>query len=110
MAALTTQSVSRAVPLSGRTYASCTAGGDTFSSGDEVYLNVKNAGGSPQTVTVATPGTVEGIAESGFGFSVPATTGDVLVGPFPVHLFGVTASITYTAVTSLTIAVLSMGQ
>src|SRR6185437_8170519 len=103
MALLATQFVSRAVPLSGRTFAACTAGGDTFATGDEVYLNVKNAGGSSQTVTVATPGNVEGIAESGFQFSVPATTGDVLVGPFPSRLFGVTAAITYSAVTSLTI-------
>ncbi len=110
MAALTTQSVSRAVPLSGRTFASCTSGGDTFSAGDEVYLEVKNADSGSHTVTVATPGTVEGIAESGFQFTVPATTGNVLVGPFPVHLFGVTASVTYSAVTSQTIAVLSMGQ
>src|SRR5690348_7676360 len=110
MAALNTQFVSRAVPLTTRTFASCAAGGDTFATGDEVYLEVKNAGGSSQTVTVATPGNVEGIGESGFAFQVPATTGDVIVGPFPTRLFGVNASVTYSAVTSLTIAVLSMGQ
>src|SRR5579859_6723005 len=98
MALLTTQSVSRAVPLITKTFAAASAGGDTFAAGDEVYLEVKNAGGSPVTCTVATPGTVEGIAESGYVFTVAATTGLTEVGPFPVHLFGTVASITYSAV------------
>lgn len=110
MALLATQFVSRAVPLSGKTFASCGSGGDTFSAGSEVYLEVKNGSGSVVTVTVATPGTVQGIAESGYAFTVPATTGDVEVGPFPADLFGETASITYSAVTTLTIAVKSYGE
>jgi len=110
MAQLVTQFVNRATPLSGKTFAACTSTGDTFDAGEEVYLEVKNAGSSVATVTVATPGTVEGIAESGYAFTVPITTGDVEVGPFPADLFGEIASITYSEVTSLTIAVKSYGE
>ena len=110
MALLPTKFVSRAVPLTTKTFAAATAGGDTFATGDEVYLEVKNASGAPITCTVATPGTVEGIAESGFAFQVAATTGVTEVGPFPSRLFGLVASITYSAVTTLTIACKSMGQ
>jgi hypothetical protein len=110
MAQLATQFVSRAIPLTTKAFAAATAGGDSFTTGDEVYLEVKNASGSQVTCTVATPGTVEGIAESGFVFTVAATTGLTEVGPFPSRLFGTTATITYSAVTSLTIACKSMGQ
>ncbi len=110
MALLTTQPVNRTVPLTTKTFSACTSGGDTFNCGDEVYLEVKNASGSSVTVTVATPGLVEGITEGPYTFTVAATTGLTEVGPFPVHLFGQIGSITYSAVTSLTIACKSMGQ
>jgi hypothetical protein len=110
MALLPTQIVSRAVPLTTKTFAAATSTGDTFESGDEVYLEVKNGSGSPVTCTVATPGLVEGITEGPYTFPVAATTGVTEVGPFPGHLFGQVASITYSAVTSLTIAAKSMGQ
>jgi len=110
MALLTPQSVSRAAPLTSKSFASCTSGGDTFSSGDDVYLEVKNASGSSVTCTVATPGKVDGLDIADYTFTVAATTGVTEVGPFPVDLFGKTATITYSAVTSLTIAVKKMGS
>jgi hypothetical protein len=110
MALLPTQIVSRAVPLITKTFAAATSTGDTFASGDEVYLEVKNGSGSSVTCTVATPGLVEGLAEGPYTFTVAPTTGVTEVGPFPVHLFGQVAAITYSAVTTLTIACKSMGQ
>lgn len=110
MAQLVTQFVNRAVPLANKTFAACSVGGDTFDAGDEVYLEVKNAGSSVVTCTVATPGEVDGIAEAGYPFTVAATTGLVEVGPFPPDLFGEVASITYSGVTTLTIAVKSYGE
>jgi len=110
MAQLVTQIVNRAVPLTNKTFAAATSTGDTFNAGDEVYLEVKNTGVAAVTCTVATPGNVDGIQESGYQFQVAATTGVTEVGPFPPDLFGEVASITYTAVTSLTIAVKSYGE
>lgn len=48
-----------------------------------VWLEVKNTGGSPVTVTVATPGSVDGLAIADLAVTVPATTGDRIIGPFP---------------------------
>lgn len=103
MALLTTQFCNRITPLTA-TFAAATAGGDSFSSGSDVYLHVKNGSGSVVTVTVATPGSVDGLAVADFTFTVPATTGDVEIGPFPEDLFGATAIVTYSAVTTVTIA------
>lgn len=110
MAQLQTQFVNRAVPLTNKTFANCTSTGDTFDAGDEVYLEVKNGGTGSVTCTVATPGNVDGIAESGYEFTVAATTGVTEVGPFPPDLFGEVATITYSGVTTLTIAVKSYGE
>jgi len=45
---------------------------DTAVPGDNVVLHVKNAGGSPDTVTLVTPGTVSGLAIADQTVSVPA--------------------------------------
>lgn len=49
------------------------------------YLRVKNTDASPKTVTVLIPATVAGVAAANGGrqHTVPATTGDVTIGPFP---------------------------
>jgi hypothetical protein len=110
MAQLDTQFVNRETPLSGKTFAECTSTGDQFSAGDDVYLEVKNTSGSAATCTVATPGSVDGIDLDDYEFTVPATTGDVEVGPFESDLFGAQAVITYSAVSDLTIAVKQYGS
>lgn len=46
-------------------------------------LHFKKTGAGACTVTVETPGTVDGLAVADRTFNVPATTGDVFVGPFP---------------------------
>lgn len=48
-----------------------------------VFLHFKKTGAGACTVTMVTPGTVEGVAIADPTFTVPATTGDVMVGPFP---------------------------
>jgi hypothetical protein len=108
MSQLNTQFVNRSVPLSNKVFSACSAGGDSFTSGDNTFIAVKNGAGSPVTVTVATPGNVQGIAEGPFTFTVPAS-GSTDVGPFPSTLFGPTAQVTYSSVTTLTIAVAQFG-
>ena len=112
MALLTTQVVS----LSGltRTFSAASGGGDTFVPGDGVCLQVKNAGGSPVTVTVVTPNTVGGLAIADSVSTVPATTGDVLIGPFSRENFARPSDglgeITYSGVTSVTVAVVDVRR
>lgn len=107
MAALTTQAINRA----GLTpsFASATGGGDTFTPDSDTYLRIKNASGAPITVTVVTPRTdAVGNAVADNTITVPATTGDVIAGPWPAEIYAdpatAVASITYSGVTSLTIA------
>jgi hypothetical protein len=97
-------------------YASAAGGGDTFVPDKDTFLHVKNTGGSPQTVTVAVPGNERyGVATSDVTCSVPATTGDRMIGPFPAEIFADqalsgSAGISYTGVTGVTIAVVKANE
>lgn len=70
---------------------------------------VKNASGSPVTVTLPTPGTSDGLAITDRTVSVPATTGERLI---KLHRNEVqaddTVNIDYSAVTSVTVAVVDL--
>lgn len=92
-------------------YVAATGGGDSFDNDGRTVLHAKNGSGSPITVTVAAEqATTE---KPGFGaltkanaeVSVPAG-GEAFLGPFPTIAFGRSTEITYSGVTSLTIAAL----
>lgn len=112
MATLTNQPVVRGGLAP--SYAAAAGGGDKFRPNENVLLHVKNGSGGAITVTVVTPGTVGGEAIADRAVSVPAG-GERMIGPFPERLFANNsdsglASITYSAVTSLTIACLELGE
>lgn len=103
MAALTTQVL---VPGgSASTLASASGGGDTATPGDGVFLEVNNGDASPKTVTVATPGTVDGLAIADRAVTIPA--GERWKIPLSRMYAGGDgqAAITYSAVTSVTVGV-----
>jgi hypothetical protein len=114
MANLTTQTISRAGI--GPTFAAAAGGGDTFTPDVDTFIEVKNAAGSPITVTVVTPRTdpESGQAIADVSVSVPATTGDRMIGPFPAHSFADPtdglADITYSSATSVTVAVFKLQE
>lgn len=104
MATLTTQSID----LDGvaPTYASAAGGGDKMRPGDHNFLHVKNGDGSPITVTLITPGTSEGLAIADQTVTV-AATGEQMIRVTPERYRNPSdglASITYSAVTSVTVA------
>jgi hypothetical protein len=115
MAALTTQSITRAGL--GPTYSAATGGGDTCTPGANTFLHVKNGSGSPITVTITAQAGASQFPNMAYGnltVSVPATTGDRMIGPLPASIFadpstGV-VSIGYSGVTSLTVAAISLSQ
>ena len=85
---------------------------DTFVIDDDLFLHVKNAGGSACTVTIAdaslTPG---GNAALNATVTVPATTGDRFIGPIPnvyVNTGTGLVTVTYSFTTSVTAALLRM--
>lgn len=87
------------------TYVAAAVGGDTLGRTLSGVLRVKNGGASSMTVTVVTPGNTKyGQADPDIPVVVAAGT-EVAIGPFPDALAvdGV-ISVTYSAVTSVTVA------
>lgn len=93
------------------TYNAANGGGDSFVNDGKTVLHIKNGSAGPLTVTV--PAVASTTEKSGFGtlskadaaIAVPAGE-ERFLGKFPVQAFGALASITYSGVTSLTVAVL----
>lgn len=62
-------------------------GGWAFPNTGDQVIRIKNAAGSPVIATLLTPATIGGIAIADPTVSIPATTGDVTIGPFDPSLF-----------------------
>lgn len=115
MATLTTQVITRAGV--GPTFAAAAGGGDACEVGDDIYLEVKNASGSPITVTLAIPSSnspYSNVTYTSTQVSVPATTGDRLIGPISAGLYkdpttGL-CTITYSSATSVTVGCFKLQE
>ncbi len=109
MATLTPQEVN----LTGLTptFAAASAGGDDFVNSGKAVLYVKNGGASAVTVTVDSQTTCNYGFDHDAVVSVPAS-GERVIGPFPKARFNDAydkVRITYSAVTSVTVAVLEVA-
>lgn len=93
------------------TYTSASAS-DTFPLTDsgKTFIHIKNAGASPDNVTIVTPGTVgPGLAVADLAFTVTNGT-ERFVGPLDPALYasdGI-ATITHSFTTSVTVAVITL--
>lgn len=75
------------------------------------FIHVKKSGASICTVTIVTPKTVGGLAVADLTVSVPASTGDVMIGPFPPDMFNNASGdceVTFSEITGLTVAVATL--
>lgn len=108
MAALATQ----VPPLAGLAvnFVSAAGGGDTCLTGAGVVLLVKNGDASSHTVTLVTPGTVNGlaIADRAIPVAAGATEAIPVTADYRDPSTG-RAAITYDAVTSMQVAVLRVN-
>ncbi|MFC7846128.1 hypothetical protein [Streptomyces sp. NPDC057382] len=99
------------LPLSGLqpTYAAAAGGGDQAPVGDKLVLHVRNGDATSKTVTLATPGTVGDLAIADAAQTIPAS-GSAFIPLKSTYRDPMTgrASITYSAVTSVTVAVLQL--
>ncbi len=112
MALLAVQSITRAGLAAA--YAAAAGGGDTFLPDGRTFLHCKNASGGAITVTIVTPRTDPyGNAIADNTVSVPATTGDRMIGPFPAEAYADPttglANVTYSGVTSFTVGVFQLA-
>lgn len=110
MAVLTTQTI---VPTGlAPTYSAAAAGGDKVTPGNDTFIHVKNGGGSSITVTI------DSVVPSNYGTDVDLVVsvpngGERMIGPIPAPRFqsltdGL-ANVTYSGVTTVTIAALKTG-
>lgn len=88
-------------------------GGDAFTPGADTFVRINNGGGSPITVTFATPGSIGGNAIADGGGTV-TNAQSKMFGPFPAELFqdpttGLVTT-TYSGVTSVTIGVFKIPR
>jgi hypothetical protein len=79
----------------------------------DVFVHVKKTGLGDCTVTVVTPNTVAGLAIADYTATVPATTGDKMIGPFAPNDFnngGSQITMTFSEVTGLTFAAIRFAS
>ena len=111
MALLATQSITRSGPTP--TYAAVSSA-DTFLPGARVFIHVKNTNAATRTCTIVSAPSVLGLAIADVIVTVPATTGDKMIGPVPAEYFADPADgfadITWDATSNVTIAVLDLSQ
>lgn len=92
-------------------YTAAIADGHSVHGDGKTFLHVKNSGGSACTVTIQTPATVSGLAVAEQTVSVPATTGDKMIGPFPPNTYNQVDGdvyIDYSVTTGVTVAAIRM--
>lgn len=90
-------------------YGAANAGGDTYTPEDDLFLLIKNGSGGAITVTVDSKVPCNQGADHDLAVSVPAG-GERMIGPLPSHRFADstgTGSVSYSGVTSLTIAAIA---
>jgi len=86
MAALTTQTI---VETGITPTFAAVAASDTFDPDARTFVEVKNAGGTQDVVTITVAaGDPPGLTISDLSVTVPITTGDKMIGPFPPQFFG----------------------
>lgn len=114
MAVLTVSSAKRATNGLDLAGVAAAGGGDTFVNTGQEVLVIKNGSGAPITLTVATPVTVDGLAVTDLTATIGA--GETrMVGPFPPGIYndtgvaGGSVSLTYSGVTTLTVAVVKVS-
>ncbi len=90
-------------------FAAANAGGDDVPSGVASALLVRNTDATAKTVTITTPGTVDGLAIEDPAVIVPATTGFAVI-PLVGRLYGASVLIAYSAVTGVTVAAIQLAR
>lgn len=92
--------------------AAASGGGDTFANTGREFLAVKNADASAKTVTIDYVPTADGQTVPDKTVIIPAGQ-TYLIGPFPPSLYNNASgqvSVTYSAVTSVTVKVVRAGE
>lgn len=79
-----------------------------FPNDGRTFLHAKKSGAGACTVTASTPANARGLAIADPTYTVPASTGDVIIGPFAPDLFNDAngkVSVTLSEITGLSVGV-----
>ncbi len=110
--ALTVQQIVRSGSGLTPTYTPADGTGNTVPGNDgRIFLHFKNTNAATRTVTINTPGQVVGLDIADLTATIPITSGDKMVGPFPPAVFNQaddSLSITYSAVADRTVAAIRL--
>lgn len=87
MATFATERIVRTSNGLAATYNTPNAGGDKFAPGATTFVHAKNTNAATRTITFVVPGSVAEFAIADMSATIPATTGDRFLGPFPADLF-----------------------
>ena len=93
------------------TYDACNADGNYFANTGNEFIHIVNAAVADQTITIATPATVDGLAVADRSVVVTASE-ERFIGPFPTATYNDgdgRVQLTYDAVVTLTVALLKLG-
>lgn len=80
-----------------------------FVNNGNTIIRVKNTGGGACTVTLNIQRTVDDRVPAARTVNVPATTGDVLIGPFPIADYGSLATFDISTATGVTVYAYNAG-
>lgn len=86
--------------------------GHSIANDGHTCIEVKNASGSPINVTFPIPVLVDGQAVTSLVVSIPATTGDKIIGPFPPATYNQADGklyVDFSAVTSVNCAAIQVS-
>ena len=78
--------------------------GNYYLNGSLRAFRISNASGGAITVTVDIPIVLDGVAAADKTYSIPNDSNVHELAPFPASVYGGTVNITYSGVTSLTVA------
>jgi hypothetical protein len=87
-----------------------TVGPDTFANDGWTYFYVKNTSGSPVNVTFTSQNLCNFGSDHDLVVAIPATTGERLIGRFPLERFGALVSVSFSSATGITCDVLRLSQ
>ena len=85
--------------------------GDGFANDGRTFIHCLNVSVGIITLTISTPGTVDGLAIADRTVAIPANTGNLMIGPFPPDVYNQSNGQVYldwSDVTTMTFAVVRM--
>jgi hypothetical protein len=86
------------------------AASDQFLNDGKTYLHVKNGGGTQDIVTISAVKTCKYGENHDISVTVPMTTGEKIIGPFPANIFNDSngyVTVKHSFTTSVTVALIS---